>query len=332
VSFSIGELRRWDTCGVATAGSSVASREFTAEDARRILSDGREALADGWEGVAADAVLDAAEAEKTHVTKLADGLHDLADTLGRAAAALAPAVEAVRNRVAEAEAAGLVVGATAPVPPPGRTDIGQATVDEHAAAIQSALDTVASLDEHYGREIDAVASMLHAAIPPEVDRSPIPGPDDPWPGRAADAATGGFKESVEREARDLDPDRRGRHARISIPDDQARAVASDLGRFGRFAGGVGTVTTVVGGVNEYASGESSAGRAAAGVAGALGGGAAGGAMAGAAAGSIFGPVGTFIGAGIGAAIGSELGHDLVQAGFDALDDKSGDEGPDGDER
>lgn len=332
MSYSIGELRRWDTGGLGTASSAVAAREATAEDARRTLSDGREALADGWEGVAADAVLDAADAEKTHVTKLADGLHDLADAVARAGAALAPAVQAVRDRIAEAEATGLLVGYTAVAPAPGRTDIEQATVDEHAHAIRSAIDTVASLDEHYGREIDAVASMLHAAIPAEVDRSPIPGADDPWPGRAVDAATGGFKESVEREARDLDPDRRGRHARISIPDDQARAVASDLGRFGRFAGGVGTVTTVVGGVNEYASGESSAGRAAAGVAGALGGGAAGGALAGAAAGSIFGPVGTFIGAGVGAAIGSELGHDLVQAGFDALDDESGDEGPDGDER
>lgn len=144
----------------------------------------------GWDGLAVDAVLGAAEGEKVHTAKLADGLDDLAAALANSEAALGPAVQVVNDCIADAEAAGLVVGEDSVGPPPSRRDIEQTTVDEHAQAISRAIDTVASLDRHYGREIDAIAARLHGAIPPAVDRGVIPAPNDPWPGRAADAMTG----------------------------------------------------------------------------------------------------------------------------------------------
>lgn len=307
MGYAIGELRRWDTGGLGAAGTAVAAREAEAEDARRILSDGREAMGEGWDGLAAEAVLDAAEAEKSHVTKLADGLHDLADALARAEAALGPAVQTVRNRIADAEAAGLVVGDASVAPAPGRTDIEQHTVDGHAAAIRAAIDTVISLDEHYGREIDTIAEKLHSAIPAEVDRAPIPGPDDPWPGRAVDAVTGALQLGLTHKASEVDPATRGAHALIHATDDAASSAARGMSAMAKVAGPLGNVMTVVGGVMDYAEGKTTEGEAALETGGALGGGMAGGALAGAAAGSFFGPLGTALGAGIGAAVGSELG-------------------------
>ena len=175
---------------MAGAGGEVGRQHSVAQGIRRDLVDGAVELDDGWDGEAADAVLDTVEREKSHVSTLADGLEDLADALRNSHAALGPAVQTVRDRIADAEAAGLQVGESSVRPLSGRDDIDQSTVDEHAEAISSAVDTVRSLDEHYGREIDQIAARLHAAIPLEVDRSPIPGPDDPWPGRGVDAITG----------------------------------------------------------------------------------------------------------------------------------------------
>lgn len=318
MSYGIGDLRRWDTGGLTTASGAVATRESAAEDARRILSDGREALDEGWDGRAADAVLDAADAEKTHVTKLADGLHDLVDALARAQAALAPAVQTVRDRIADAEFAGLVVGDTSVAPAPGRSDIAQFTVDEHAAAIRAAIDTVVSLDEHYGREIDAVAEMLHAAIPADVDRTPIPGPDDPWPGQAVDAMTGGLDRGLPQLADEIDPATRGAHAIPNGPPVQTAEVAKGLRRLGKIAGPLGTGLTVYGGVEEYATGKSSLPEAAVETSFALGGGLAGGAAAGAAAGMWIGPLGAVVGAGIGAAVGSYLAKEGSSLAYDEL--------------
>ena len=318
MSYTIGDLRRWDTGGLTVAGTAVATRESEAEDARRILSDGREALDEGWDGVAAEAVLDAAELEKRHATRLADGLQDLTDALARAEAALGPAVRTVRDRISDAEAAGLIVGDTSVAPVPGRTDIEQALVDEHAAAIRGAIDTVVSLDEHYGGEIDAVAERLHAAIPTEVDRSPIPRPDDPWPGAGVDATTAAMNKGLPLHADDMDPETRGRHRLHAVPDDLGRSAAPGLRGLGRLAGPLGTGLTVYGGVKDFAEGKTTAPEAAVETGGALGGGAAGGAAAGMAAGLVFGPIGVMIGAGVGAAVGSYLGKELADTGYDAV--------------
>lgn len=307
MTYSVSDVRNWNTAALAGAGDAVADRGTEAGEIRRILSNGLESLADGWEGQAADAVLDAVELERSHVTKLADGLEDLADALRRAQAALGPAVQSVRGRIDDAVAAGLEVGDASVRPMSGRDDIDQATVDGHAEAINSAVDTVRSLDEHYGREIDEIAARLYQAIPPEVDRSSIPGPDDPWPGWALDAATGGAQASLPRYADDLDPATRGAHAKVSLPNDHARLEAGRLRGLAKFAGPLGYASTVISGANDYAEGKVTAGETAIETGGALGGGVAGGAIAGAAAGSFFGPVGTFVGAGIGAAVGAELG-------------------------
>lgn len=305
---SVSDVRNWNTAALAGAGDAVADRGTEAGEIRRILSNGLESLADGWEGQAADAVLDAVELERSHVTKLADGLEDLADALRRAQAALGPAVQSVRGRIDDAVAAGLEVGDASVRPMSGRGDIDQATVDGHAEAINSAVDTVRSLDEHYGREIDEIAARLHHAIPPEVDRSLIPGSDSPWPGRAVDAMTGAASRGYPDFADELDPDTRGRHKLNPVPDDVGRSVARDLRLLGKVAGPLGYGLTLYDGVKAHAEGKTSTGEAVAETGGALAGGAAGGAAAGAVAGTVFGPVGTLIGAGIGAAVGSYLGQ------------------------
>ncbi|MFN3340312.1 MAG: hypothetical protein ACK40Z_11495, partial [Dietzia sp.] len=233
---------------MTTTSSAVAERLAIAEDARTTLDVGRSALDEGWDGVAADAVLDAAEGEKVQVTKLANGLEDLSDTLSRAAAALGPALQAVRDRVAEAEAAGLVVGEDSVGPAPGRDEITQDVVDGHVEALGLALDTVGSLDQHYGREVDAVAEMMHRAIPPEVDREPIPGPDAVVLGTAATAVTGAAKGWAPALADELDPDTRGRHKTDPMPDEAGRRSAGLLRGLGRFAGPVGGGFTVYEGV------------------------------------------------------------------------------------
>ena len=318
MTYTIGRVRRWDAGGVTTTSSTVAGRRATAEEARRILGEGWEKLAGGWEGVAAEAVLDAAEAERAHVTKLADGLADLADVLARAAAALGPAVQSVRDRIAGAESAGLVVGEDSVGPAPGREDVTQDTVDSHVEALGMALDTVRSLDQHYGREIDAVAARLHQAIPPVVDRRPIPGPDSTWPGVAADAVTGAVQAGAEDLADGLDPATRGRHVLDPVPDELGRRYAGGLRGLGRLAGPLGAGLTVYDGIEGYVSGETTAGEAAAETTGALGGGMAGGALAGAAAGSFLGPAGTAVGAGIGAAVGAWAGKEAVDRVYDAV--------------
>ena len=311
MSYTVGDIRRWDVSALIVAGHEVGRRGSVAEDARRNLSDGSEALDEGWDGLAANAVLEAAEGEKQCVTQLSDGLEDLAGALDRAAAALGPAVQSVKDRIAEAEAAGLVVTDVAVESGAGGVGAGegpdQALVDLHAEVISTAIETVRSLDEHYGREIDGIAARIHDAIPPEVDRSQIPGPDDPWPGRAVDAMTGGAQAALPRSADDLDPATRGAHAKVSLPDDHARLEAGRLRTLGKFAGPLGHASTVIGGVKDFAEGKVTAEEAVIETGGALSGGVAGGAVAGAAVGSFFGPVGTFIGAGVGAAAGAELG-------------------------
>lgn len=307
----MGEVRRWELAGLEDAAVAVASRSEVAAESCRVLVKGGVELDEGWDGRAADAVLEAAEGEKAHVTRLADGLEELKEALERAHSALDPAVQSVRDRISEAEAAGLVVADVHVEPAPGRhgsdPDALRALVDQHVEAIGAALVTVRSLDEHYGREIDEIAARLHTAIPPEVDRSPIPGPDDSWPGRTLDAATAGAQAALPKYADDLDPATRGTHAQAPLPDDHARLEAGRLRAGGRFAGPLGSAATVIGGVKGYVEGEVTAEEAVIETGGALGGGMAGGALAGAAAGSFLGPVGTFVGAGIGAAVGAEAG-------------------------
>lgn len=304
----MGDVRRWETGALAAAGEAVASRASVAIESRHALTEGAENLDEGWDGRAADAVLDAVEGEKTHLTRLADGLEDLVDALRRAQAALDSAVQAVRDRIAEAEGAGLEVLDASVRPAAGNNDIDQATVDEHAEAIRFAVDTVRSLDEYYGREIDDIAARLHAAIPPEVDRSPIPGPDDPWPGRAVDAMTAAASKGYPDFADELDPDTRGKHKLNPAPDDFGRAASTGLRGLGRLAGPLGGGLTVYDGMKTHAEGKTTSLEAFLETGGALGGGMVGGAAAGAAAGTLFGPVGTFIGAGIGAAVGTYLGQ------------------------
>lgn len=312
MSYTVGDIRRWDVSALIVAGHEVGRRGSVAEDARRNLSDGSEALDEGWDGLAANAVLEAAEGEKQCVTQLSDGLEDLAGALDRAAAALGPAVQSVKDRIAEAEAAGLVVTDVAVESGAGGVGAGegpdQALVDLHAEVISTAIETVRSLDEHYGREIDGIAARIHDAIPPEVDRSPIPGPDDPWPGRAVDAMTGAASRGYPDLADELDPETRGKHKLNPKPDDFGRSTARGLRMLGKAAGPLGSGLTLYDGVKAHADGETSTGEAITETTSALVGGAAGGAAAGAVAGTVFGPVGTLIGAGVGAAVGSYLGQ------------------------
>lgn len=308
MTYSVGRVRVWNAGALTVAGDAVAARGSEAGDVRRFLSEGGDALAEGWQGRAADAVLDAVELEKAHVTRLAHGLEDVTDALRRAQAALGPAVQTLRDRIADAEAVGLDVGDTSVRPAAGRDDIDQATVDGYAEAISSVVDTVRSLDEHYGREIDEIAARLHQAIPPEVDRSPIPGPDDPWPGRGVDAMTGAMAQGNPAVADELDPETRGKHKLNPVPDDYGTSASKGLRGLGRFAGPLGAGLTVYDGTKAHAEGETSTDEAILETTGALGGGFLGGMAAGAAAGTLFGPVGTFIGAGIGAAVGTYLGH------------------------
>lgn len=72
MTYSVGQVRNWELGALIEAGDAVAGRASVAQDARSILSDGGEVLDEGWDGLAADAVLDAVEFEKAHVTKLAD--------------------------------------------------------------------------------------------------------------------------------------------------------------------------------------------------------------------------------------------------------------------
>lgn len=319
MSYSVGDVRRWESGALTSAGSAVASRMAVVGDAGGALSDGAERLYVGWVGLAADSVLAAAESEKSHVTKLGAGLEDLADALWRAHEALAPAVQAVRDRITEAEKVALVIDGRSVRPGPEGGDIDQGVVDLHAEAISNAVETVRSLDEHYGREVDEIAGRLRTAIPPEVDRSPIPGPDDPWPGRAVDAMTRAMSWGFPGLADELDPESRGRHKLNPAPDDFGSAAGKGLRGLGRFAGPLGSGLTVYDGVDAYAKGETSVGEAAAETGGALGGGALGGFAAGAAAGSFLGPVGAILGAGIGAAVGTYLGQQTGSVAYDAYD-------------
>lgn len=221
-----------------------------------------------------------------------------------------PAVQAVRDRIADAAAAGLEVDGAAVRSGPGSTDVDRATVEVHAGAIGSALGTVRSLDEHYGREIDQIASRLHAAIPAEVDRSPIPGPADPWPGRGVDTMTRAMSQGFPSLAHELDPLTRGKHKVNPAPDDFGRAASAGLRGLGRVAAPVGIGVTTLDGVAAHARGETTTGEAAMETGAALGGGMAGGAAAGALAGSWLGPMGAIVGAGVGAAVGAELGKNL----------------------
>ena len=313
MTYSVGRVRNWETGALLGAGDAVADRASVARNARRILTDGGEVLDEGWDGRAADAVLDAVELERSHVGRLADALDDVVDALRRAQSALASAVGAVRDRVAEAQGAGLEVGEESVRPAAGRDDVDQATVEEHAEAIGFAVDTVRSLDRHYAAEIDEIAARLHGAIPPEVDRSPIPGPDDPWPARGVDAMTRAMSAGYPAFADELDPDTRGKHKLNPVPDDFGRSASTGLRGLGRLAGPLGSGLTVYDGVKAHAEGKTSTREAFIETTGALGGGALGGAAAGAIAGSWFGPAGAFIGAGIGAAVGTHFGQKAADA-------------------
>lgn len=320
MTYSVGQVRKWNAEALAAAGDAVGARGAEAGEVRRFLSDGGDALAEGWEGHAADAVLDAVELEKAHVTKLAHGLEDLADALLRAQAALGPAVQTLRDRIADAE-----VGDSTVRPASGRNDIDQSLVDGHAEAISSAVDTVRSLDEHYGREIDEIAARLHQVIPPEADRPSVPGPDDPWPARGVDGMTGAMSHGNAAIAGELDPETRGKHKLNPVPDDFGRPASKGLRALGRFAGPLGSGLTVYDGMKAHAEGETSKDEAILETTGALGGGFVGGMAAGAAAGTLFGPVGTFVGAGIGAAVGTYLGQKAGDIAHDEMQNRRSEE-------
>ncbi|WP_375546013.1 WXG100 family type VII secretion target [Dietzia cinnamea] len=318
MSYAVGELRRWNPGALLAAGETVSKRVSAADGARRVLEDGAGLLDEGWDGRSADAVLDAVENEKRHVAALAMGLEDLEDALRRAAEAIRSALATLQGRLADAEADGLQIVGDSLTLVDGRGETPQAILDLHAEAIRGAIETVRSLDEHYAREIDEIAAALHHAIPPAVDRSPIPGPDDPWPGRGVDAMTGAMSEALPKRADELDPATRGRHVRNPAPDDFARPAATGLRLLGKVAGPLGGGLTVYDGLKAHAEGKTSTAEPVAETTGALGGGMLGGAAAGAVAGTMFGPLGTFIGAGIGAAVGTYLGQktgDLVHEKF-----------------
>lgn len=296
----------------------MSERVSAADGARRVLESGTGLLDEGWVGRSADAVLDAVENEKRHVAALAMGLEDLEDALRRAAEALRSALATLQDRLADAEAVGLQIVGDSLTWVDGRGEMGQATLDLHAEAIRGAMETVRSLDEYYAREIDEIAGALHHAIPPAVDRSPIPGLDDPWPGRGVDAITGAMSEGLPKRADELDPATRGRHVRNPAPDDFGRPAATGLRLLGKAAGPLGTFVTVHDGVQGYVRGETKAPEAAVETVGALAGGAGGGAAAGAVAGSFLGPFGAIVGAGIGAAVGSYLGQKVADKGYEMV--------------
>lgn len=317
MSYSVAEVRRWEASALGGAALAVGVSSADAVKALGTLDKGAGELDKGWDGVAAQAVIDAAEGEKRNITLLADGLEDLVEALGRAADALESAVQSVRHRIEEAEAAGVVVDGDVVRPAIASTggagagagvDTDQATVDLHAAQISGAVETVRSLDEHYGREIDRIAAELHASIPAAVDRSPIPGPDNPWPLRGVDALTGAVNRGFPNFADDLDPETRGKYLRTAVPDDIGSSRAKGLRMLGKFAGPLGAGVTVYDGYTGYRDGQTSASEAAFETMGTIGGGTVGGLAAGAAAGSFFGPVGTLIGAGVGAVVGSYFGQ------------------------
>jgi len=325
VTYSAPEIRRWGVAAVGDAAGAVDTRAAAAGAARDGLTDGTASLVDGWSGVAADAVSEAADRERSQVAGLHDDLAALAETLRRAEDALAPAVAALRECLTEAENSGLVVegtgdGGALVRPMPWRQDVDDSVVNGHAEAIGAAVATVRSLDHHYGREIDGIAALLYRSIPPEVDRSPIPGPDDPGPGRAVDAVTGAMRFGFGGLADDLDPETRGKHMLNPVPDDFGRVASTGLRGLGRFAGPLGSGLTVYDGVESYSRGEATAGEAVAGTGGALAGGLRGGFAAGALLGSSVGPLGTIIGAGIGAALGSFLGQKMFGAAYDVVFD------------
>lgn len=316
--YSVGAVSRWDTGGVTTASSATSDRHALAVDAREALSQGLSDLATGWEGVAADAVLDAVDTELRRTAALAGHLDDLTRTLEEAARALGPAVQVVRDRIADAQAQGLVVLAGAISPAPGRDDIPPVEVDAHAAAIEQALGVVASLDQLYGSRLDEIASRLSDTIPPEVDRGPIPGPDGPRPGAAFDALTAAMSAGLPSLADELDPLTRGRHALNALPDDYGRLVSSGLRFVGKLAGPLGSGVTMYDGLNRYVRGEGSAVEIATETSGALGGGMVGGAAFGAVGGSRIGPHGALIGAGAGAAIGSPVGKKFCELAYKSV--------------
>lgn len=318
MSYSVGAVRRWDTGGVTTASLATSGRHDIAEKSREALSQGRQNLAAGWEGVAADAVLDAADAEQRHVAALAGHLDELTRTLEQARDALGPAVQVVRDRVSQAQACGLVVLEDSISPAPGRDDITEAEVNGHAEAIEQALDVVASLDQLYGGRLDEIATRLHEVIPPEVDKGPIPGPDDPWPGVAVDAITSAMSNGHPRFADELDPLTRGRHVLNPAPDDYGRRASAGFRFVGRVAGPLGTGMTLYDGLNRYARGEVGAVEATVETGGALGGGAVSGTLIGASAGSYLGPYGALVGGGIGAAAGSPLGKKFGDLAYESV--------------
>lgn len=338
MSYSVAEVRLWDMSALNDAARAVGAQSEMAVRARYTLTEGAETLDEGWDGLAAQAVIEAAEGEKRHISHLTAGLEDLDDALVRAVKALGPAVQSVRDRIAEAEAAGLMVegntvrpviasadgaGAGASAGAAAGADTVQATVDFHAAQISGAVETVRSLDEHYGREIDRIAAELHASIPAAVDRSSIPGPDNPWLLRGVDALTGAVNRGFPNFADDLDPETRGKYLRTAVPDDIGSSRAKGLRMLGKFAGPLGAGVTVYDGYTGYRDGQTSASEAAIETMGTLGGGTVGGLAAGAAAGSFFGPVGTLIGAGVGAVVGSYFGQKAGDKAHEEIfDDRS----------
>lgn len=318
MAYSAGEVRRWNTGGLTTTSSAIAERQESADKAGHALTDGSIALAEGWEGIASETVLNAADAEKRHVTALASYLDDLNRVLKLAADALEPAVQNVRTRITEAHAAGLVVNDTTITPAPGRDDITPTEVAAHADAISSALDTAASLDQHYGARIDQIAGLLQGAIPPEVNRDPIPGPDESWPGVGVgiDALTGAMNLGLQNFADSVDPLTRRRHLLNSVP--HGREVSTGLRWVSKLAGPLGSVATIYDGVNRYARGEARAGEAVTETGGALLGGSAGMAGTGLLAGSYLGPHAAILGAAAGAAAGSPLGRTLAELAYESV--------------
>lgn len=203
-------------------------------------------------------------------------------------------------------------------PSPSHIGIDQAVVDFHTGAIRGAIDTVVSLDEHYGREIDVVATRIHDAIPDEPDRSPIPEPDRTWPATFVDAITGGLDAGARQRGEELDPRTRGRHVLETFSVEFMRTAGPLLRGLANGASGVGIAVTALGGYKDYRDGKTTDGESFAQTGGAIAGGAAGGFALGGLAGGSLGPLGSLVFGAVGAAAGTPAGKALGDAAHDSF--------------
>lgn len=168
---SLSEIQAWDVAHLENAAIDWTTAAQHWESSFTPIH--RASVSPGgtvWEGVAAEAAQERAFADLVKVRGLADVLHESAAIARRGAETLYSVKQSVLDAIADANAAGYLVGEDLSVTPPRSSVAAEAQAQLYATQIQERANQLAVHDQEIAAKITTTTAPLHGvafADPPE---------------------------------------------------------------------------------------------------------------------------------------------------------------------